>query len=233
MIKAYKLNLKANQSKIDTILKLAKEYRKTAYIVLNIQLNQLYKIGKFNKNFKLNILNTKLSARYLQTLQYQIVAMLDSYLSNRQNDFITIIRNSNIDEDTKIKLLYINKYKKWFFTEVKMKDELIDKDILKLSRIIIKKTFKKNRLPNTKYIQLQLDNKVAVIKTKKEDGAKSFDYWIKLSTLTKGKPIYLPLQSNSYFENINGKLKNFCQINIDKFNNVSVTLLKDVQKKRI
>ena len=68
--------------------------------------------------------------------------MLDSYLSNRQNDFIEIVKNSNIDEDTKIKLLYINKYKKWFFNEVKMKDESIDKEILKLSRKIIKKTFK-------------------------------------------------------------------------------------------
>ena len=126
MIKAYKLNLKANQTKIDTILEVAKEYRKTADIVLDIQLNQLYKTGKLNKNFKLNIKDTKLSARYLQTLQYQIVSMLDSYLSNRQNDFIEIVKNSNIDEDTKIKLLYINKYKKWFFNEVKMKDKLID-----------------------------------------------------------------------------------------------------------
>jgi len=231
VIRAYKLNLKANQTKIDTILEVAKEYRKTAKIVLNIQLNQLYKTGKLNKNFKLNIKETKLSARYLQTLEYQIVSMLDSYLSNRQNDFIEIVRDSNIDEDTKIKLLYINKYKKWFFNEVKIKDKLIDKEILKLSRKIIKRLFKSNHFPNTKYIQLQLDSKVATIETKKEDGATSFDYWIKLSTLTKGKPIYLPLQSNPYFESIKGRLKNFCQINIDRFSNITITLLKDVQKR--
>jgi len=231
MIRAYRLNLKANQTKIDTILKVTKEYRKTAKIVLDIQLNQLYKTGKLNKNFKLNIKDTKLSARYLQTLEYQIVSMLDSYLANRQNDFIEIVRNSNIDEDIKIKLLYINKYKKWFFNEVKMKDELIDKEILKLSRKIIKRSFKLNHFPNTKYIQLQLDSKVANLRAKKEDGATSFDYWIKLSTLTKGKPIYLPLQSNPYFESIKGKLKNFCQINIDRFSNITITLLKDVQKR--
>ena len=33
MIRAYKLQLKANQKKIDTILKIAKEYRKTAKVV--------------------------------------------------------------------------------------------------------------------------------------------------------------------------------------------------------
>jgi len=37
--------------------------------------------------------------------------------------------------------------------------------------------------------------------------SKTFDYWIKLSTLEKGKPIYLPIKSNNYFENIKGKLK--------------------------
>ncbi len=91
MIRAYKLDLKANQKKINTILEVAKEYRK------RVQLNQLYKSGKFNKNFKLN------------------------------------------------------------------------------------------HFPNTKYIQLQLDNRVAKIETKKENGAKNFDYWIKL--LTKRKNI--------------------------------------------
>ena len=230
MVRAYKLQLKANQKKIDTILEITKEYRKTAKVVLNIQLNQLYKTGRFNKNLKLNI-KSKLSARYLQTLQYQIVSMLNSYLSNRQNDFIDIVRNSNIDENTKIKLFYINKYKKWFFNEVKIKDELIDKEILKLARSIIKRTFKLNRFPNTKNIQLQLDSKVAIVEDKKENKAILFDYWIKLSTLIKGKPIYLPLKSNDYFESIKGKLKNFCQINIDKSNNIAITLLKDVEKR--
>ncbi len=231
MIRAYKLDLKANQKKINSILEVVKEYRKSANLVLKIQLNLLYKAGKFNKNLKLNIKNSKLSARYLQTLQYQVVSMLDSYLSNRQNDFIEIIRNSNLKEDTKIKLLYINKYKKWFFDKVKMKNKLINKDTLKLSRKIIKRTFKLNHFPNTKYIQLQLDNKVAKIETKKENGAKNFDYWIKLSTLEKGKPINLPLKSNPYFENIKGNLKKFCQITIDKFNIIGITLLKDVKKR--
>ncbi len=231
MIRAYKLDLKANQKKINTILEVAKEYRKTAEIVLNIQLNQLYKTAKFNKNFKLNIENTKLSARYLQTLQYQIVSILESYLSNRENDFKDMVVNSNLDEEIKVKLLYINKYKKWFFDKVKMRGILIDKEILNLSRKIIKRTFKLNHFPNTKYIQLQLDNKVAKIETKKENGAKNFDYWIKLSTLNKGKPVYLPLESNPYFESIKGRLKNFCQITIDKSNIIGITLLKDVEKK--
>ena len=50
----------------------------------------------------------------------------------------------------------------------------------------------------------------------------SYDYWIKLSSLEKGKKIYIPLTTNSYFEGIDGKVKNFVQINfgqdIEKIN---------------
>ena len=86
MIKSYKLELKANKEKLEKVKEVLKEYRKTAKVVLNTQLSLLYKNSKLNKNHKLQI-DTKLSARYLQTLQYHIVGMLDSYLSNRQNDF--------------------------------------------------------------------------------------------------------------------------------------------------
>ena len=112
-----------------------------------------------------------------------------------------------------------------------MRGEPIDKEILKLSRKIIKRAIAKNRLPNTKNIQLHLDGKVAIVETKKENGAEAFDYWIKLSTLNRGNPVYLPLRSNPYFESVEGKLKNFCQINVDRFGSVSIALLKEIRKK--
>ena len=228
MIRTYKLKLEANKEKLLMIRELAKEYRRVAKSVLNTQLYLFFKEGKVNKNHKFST-DTKLSARYLQTLQYQVVSMLDSYTSNRQNDFKDIVSHSSLDNKTKMKLFYINKYKKWFNKEVSLKGEPIEQEILKLSRAIIKQTFKKNRLPNVKYIHLNLDSKVAKIEVKKENEAKEFDYWIKLSTLEKGKPVYLPVKSNEYFENIKGKLKNFCQIIVkDK---IEVGLMKEVGKR--
>jgi len=225
MIKTYKLEQQANITKLNKIRELAKAYRKTAKRVLNIQLYLLFKEGKVNKNHKLNI-PSKLSARYLQTLQYQVVSMIDSYTSNRKNDFIEIVNKSTLDKETKIKLFYINKHKKWFLNEIKMKGNFIDIETIKLSRTIIKQTFKNNRFPNVKNIHLQLDTKVALVK--KEDKT-TFDYWIKLSTLDKGKRISIPLKTNHYFEGIDGKLKNFCQIIVkDK---IEVALMKDVSKR--
>ena len=69
---------------------------------------------------------------------------------------------------------------------------------------------------------------MAKIETKKESEAVEYDYWIKLSTLEKGNPIYLPIKSNNYFENIEGKIKNFVQIIVDK---EEVVFMKEVEKR--
>ena len=84
--------------------------------------------------------------------------------------------------------------------EITLKNKVIKQETIKLSRAIIKHTFKKNRFPNIKRINLQLDSKVAKIETKKESEAVKYDYWIKLSTLQKGNPIYLPIKSNNYYD---------------------------------
>jgi len=60
--------------KLHQIREIAKEYRKVAKSALNKQFYILFKNGKIDKNYKFKIPNTLLSARYLQTLQYQVVA---------------------------------------------------------------------------------------------------------------------------------------------------------------
>ena len=84
MIRTYKLNHSINQNKQDKILDLLKEYRKTAIKVAKIQWEEFFKNKQFNKNLNIKFIKTKLSARYLQTNQYQVVGQLDSYLANRQ-----------------------------------------------------------------------------------------------------------------------------------------------------
>lgn len=258
MIRTYKLNHSINQNKQDKILDLLKEYRKTAIKIAKIQWKEFFKNKQFNKNLDIKFIKTKLSARYLQTNQYQVVGQLDSYLANRQNDFTDYLKNTKLDENRKIKLLFINKYKKWYCNDIKMKKEKIDIETIKIARKIIKNIFKNNKKPNLKYCNLALDEKVIkiskngikeIIKTKKvinldkkknkqfisktykiKNNIKetSFDYWLKLSTLEK--PILLPIKSNNYFENIDGNIKNFIQMNY-KDDKIDICLIKDIDKK--
>ena len=286
MLRTYKLKHSINQEKQKKILAILKEYRNTSVEISNRQWIHFYKNGKFNRDLKIDTIKSKLSKRYKQTAQYQVVSGLESYLGNRQNEFKDYLKNSNFDSDTKTKLYYINRYKKWFHSSIKMQGEEIDQDIIKLSRRIIKNIFKKNKKPNFKFCNMALDAKVMEItpngikkvhkskKVKDENGEfilnksgnpklktyieereikkSSFDYWIKLSSLEKGKKIYLPLTTNSYFEGINGEINSFIQINfqqdIDKINGnkslsslnrldysnykIDVCLIKDIKKEK-
>ena len=250
ILRTYKLKHSINIGKQKKILEILKEYRELSYNISNRQWEYFYKNGEFNKNLEIDSIETKLSKRYRQTAQYQVVGQLKSYISNRKNDFKNYLKSSNFDEDTKTKLYYINKYEKWFINSVKMKNEEIEKDILKLSRQIIKNIFKRNKKPNFKFCNMALDAKVMDItpngirKVKKTEKIKdknnefilnkngnpkvktytiqeeikksSFDYWIHLSTLEKGKKISLPITTNNYFEGIDGTIKNFIQINFQK-----------------
>ncbi|RUM71433.1 MAG: transposase [Sulfurovum sp.] len=256
MLRTYKLKHSINKGKQRKILNLLKEYRKVSDEISNRQWRYFYENGKFNRDLEVNSIKSKLSKRYRQTAQYQVVAQLESYLGNRQNEFKDYLKNSNFDKETKIKLYYINRYKKWFYQSVTMQNSEIEQNIIKLSRIIIKNIFKKNRKPNPKFCNMALDAKVMEItpngvkKVKKSEKLKdengefilnksgnpkvktytiekeieksSYDYWIKLSTLEKGKKIYLPITTNNYFEGIKGDVSNFIQINfgqdIDKIN---------------
>jgi len=232
MIRTYPVKHNENLNKRIKILELSKEYRVLAKDISSVQWIEFYKRGKFNKNLDIKELDSPLSERYKQTCQYQVVGVLKSFISNRQNEFVRIVYNSNLSEEVKIKLFYINKYSKWFCKEVKMKNELIEKEIVKLSRKIIKEVIKRHRLPELKHCNLALDDKVAKISVKGE-GANSFDYWIKLSTLDYGHPIDIPIKTNEYFESKEGILKKFCQINIDRESgSIEICLIKDIPSKK-
>jgi len=232
MIRTYPVKHYENVNKGKKILELTKEYRILAGDISRVQWKEFYKRGKFNKNLDIKELKSPLSERYKQTCQYQVVGVLKSFLSNRQKEFVRIVYHSNLSEEEKLKLFYINKYNKWFSKEVKMQGEFIEKEIIKLSRKIIKEVIKRHRLPGFKNCNLALDAKVAKITTK-GDGARAFDYWIKLSTLDTGTPIHIPVNGNEYFKSKGGTLKKFCQINIDKDTGaIQICLIKDIPSEK-
>ncbi len=59
------------------------------------------------------------------------------------------------------------------------------------------------------HINMTLDSKVALVSDKTPEQAKHFDHWVRFSTLEKRKPVYIPINSNNYYENIPGTVKKF------------------------
>jgi len=246
MIRTFPLKHSINKSKQKKIISILLEYRKLATKLASRQWKEFYRNCGFNKNLEVKSVESKLSERYKQTCQYQVVGVLDSFISNRQNDFVKIVWRSQLDGETKRYLFYINKYQKWFadcaqmpvFDEngkkIKDKTEQIPPEAIKLSRAIIKHVLKKHRRPKLKHCNMALDRKVARITPKRKDkkkNAEKFDYWISLSTLKPKHLIALPLTTNEYFEGKKGKFKYFCQINVKEDERINICLIKDVEKR--
>ncbi|MEW6064338.1 MAG: RNA-guided endonuclease TnpB family protein, partial [Bacillota bacterium] len=110
MIRTYQLKHQANKSKQTEIKAILDEYRVLASKIAVRQWYLFFTKGGFNKNADIKTISTGLSERYKQTCQYQVVGSLESFISNRKNDFVDRVCHSSLDERTKIDLLYINKH---------------------------------------------------------------------------------------------------------------------------
>ncbi len=172
------------------------------------------------KTIETYAVQTPLSARYVQTCYKQTLETYSSWLTSLEDKVRAILVGSSIVDDHFLATCYrINKLHLWHHSSVELtwhqtKDgELlvpsktykanvtlpVSSDILFFMRKLIKRARKCIRFPQLKRVKtLKLDENVAVLEVSKH--ATHFDYFLKLSTLQKGKPIYLPLKRNPYLD---------------------------------
>ena len=163
---------------------------------------------------------TSLSARYVQTCYKQTLEIHASWLAKLEDIVRSFLGNSSIIDEHFLATCYrINKLHLWYHSSVDLNwhqtkdgDLLVpskthkanvtlpvSSDILFFMRKLIKRARKCIRFPQLNRIKtLKLDEKVAVLEVSKN--ASHFDYFLKLSTLQKRKPIYLPLKRNPYLD---------------------------------
>jgi putative transposase len=229
---------KANKGKVEKVKDLRKPYRQFASDVAKVQWNNFFLTGSFNKNLApLSAIESDLSERQRQVCQYQVVGILESFTSNLVNYVREIIKGSKLDQETKTVLFYINKYKLWYKQDVTMplfvdgkrvKGEkvIVEHKVLKFSTRLFKQALSKHKRPTYDHINMALDAKVVDVSPKVPDKATEFPYWLKVSTLEKGKPVLIPLEENPYFESVEGEIKNFVFVN-EKGNGIEFCLVKD------
>ena len=179
---------------------------------------------------------TPLSARYVQTCYNQVLEIYSSWLAKLEDKVRSFLGHSSIGDDHFLATCYrINKLHLWYHSVVDLNwhqtkegDLLVpskthkanvtlpvSSDILFFMRKLIKRARKCIRFPQLKHVKtLKLDEKVAVLEVSKN--ASHFDYFLKLSTLQKGKPIYLPLKRNPYLDEClkNGERLPFVQVRL-------------------
>jgi len=231
----------ANKGKVEKLKAVLKEYRKTAQDIAKFLWKELFKNGKLLHKKKISIkhVQSKLSERYQYVCLWQVYGVLESYISNLQNEFVRIVLNSSLSREDRLILLALNRQKAWFKCdkeEIQIYDNKETKKVKvkdyhkQLAKKIFKRLLKTNKKPSFKNISLHLDSKVVTLSPKQEGKAKSFDYWLKISTLEKRKPIYVPLKKNSYAESLEGKFLNFCQV-VERSGNLEFRIVKELKKK--
>ncbi|AZU97764.1 IS607 family transposase ISCARN1 [Thermus phage YS40_Isch] len=237
IIGTYQYPSYANKGKIQKVEQVINEYRKTAKNIAKLQWTYFFKNGSFNKTLSIKHLNSKLSERYKQNCQRQVVGTLESFIENVKREFEKIVYKSRLDKKTKQVLLSINKQNKWLDNTIEKvywisKEGAVEHLVSEEEKLIAKKIFKhilsKWRKPKFNKIAMNLDSRV--VKVEENKHSKLFNKWLKLSTLEKKNPIHIPLKNNLYAENQDGKFLNFYQINIRE-NRLDIRLIKELNPK--
>jgi putative transposase len=228
ILRTYQLTHFANKDKQSQVFGVLHEYRKVCCVIAKQQWRLFFGSEKLDKMADLSYVNSIISERYKRNCAYQVDSQLQSFISNRQNDFTVLVHNSSLSKEVQIKLFQINRRKLWF----KKEDKNFSAEHLFLARKIFKRLLKTNRKPNLSRCNMLLNSNVAKITPVDKSVTIGFDYWVQFATLTARKPIMIPIKSNEYFNNIKGELKDATQFNFNG-NEFTVSFIKNIPKRKI
>ena len=206
-------------SKKAQVLELIRAWRKGAVLLAHEQWRLFFETGLFdrfyyNPNKFISVIG---NSNRIQMCCRQVVSQLQCWISNRANEFRDTVKHSTLNNDIKHMLYTINRTRAWFFRgDVVMKEtgEIIPLEIRKLARSIMRHIMSKHNRPDLSRISMPLDYRVANLKkpNKATQGGK-VGYWLKLSTMQKGKRINIPLLTYEYHEKRKGRVIDGIQIN--------------------
>ena len=213
MVRAYKLKTVANVGKLDSIAAILPAWQQGLGAVQRATIRCLR-----DGETKLGYTDTKhlpepLSQRQWKSVVNQVNANMRSWRELAKIEFRRYVTNSSLPDETKVALYRINIRAAWWNKTGAVSAKLtVSKGDLRLARQIIRQVLKRRcAFPNLSDCNTMLmDGPVARV----EVGRNTHDYWVRISTLEKGKVVHVPLQSYSYFEADPGKLSNFCQVNV-------------------
>lgn len=183
-------------------------------------------------NDPLSGVKAALGAAQAQMVQGQVMGILRSFISNRQNDFVDIIFGSTIgDTPLRRQLFTINRAAAWFDLKrpVTVEGEVVPRHVRLLARKIMSHVLSKHRKPSMRHIGMVVDKRIAELTEAR--GSTKYDMWLKLDVKASGptRRIQIPLQSHDYFRSRQGIRKKTFQINTDRHSGaIMVGVITDV-----
>lgn len=243
----------ANTIKVNAILRLLPHWQHAlhAYSTRHKQhFQQGTPIPKYAKTKARDVwFNTELSARQLKSAHTQAYKAWKSYEALLENEIRTKITRSTLSKEDKTELYRINKQHAWYTKGLHL-DWLLNEETgeLKVPNTAQRKNPQSNivHLPASPELQKLARNMIkharnqppqlnkcrtmemdGIICERQENKTSSYDQWLRVSTLEKGKPSYVPLLKAPYFETLPGKVVSMVQVTVSEEGDVRFSLIKE------
>jgi len=206
-----------NGGKEQKVFDLLRAWRRCAVLVGREQWRLFFEDGRIDKMHRSpaesDLAAVVGAANRLQMVRHQVVGILDSFLSNRQNEFSRIVECSSLPGETKHQLHFVKRWRAWFGREgLVMKDGAeIPGETRALARRIMRQVLSRHRRPDFSRINMVIDQRAASVR--EAEDATSFHLWLRLSTMERGQRIEVPLRSHAHFSDRKGVRKRTVQVN--------------------
>lgn len=116
-------------------------------------------------------------------VRHQVVGVLGSFLSNRQNEFRDMVHGSSLEPAVKHQLHFINRWRAWYALSVPltMHDGIvIPDDIRRLARSIFRAVTRQPRRPALHRLNMVVDQRMVAVSPSHK--ASYFRMWARLQT---------------------------------------------------
>ena len=152
------------------------------------------------------------AANRVQMCRWQVTGQLESWISNRANEFRDTVTRSTLDPETKHLLHVINRLGMWFsHREITMKatGEAVPTAVRSLARSIMRQIMRRHRRPDLCHISMRLDHRAACLAAPTRAAqAGRVGWWVNLSTMERGRKIAVPLLTYDHHRNRRGQVSN-------------------------
>ncbi len=195
-----------NAGKERKVRALLKAWRRAAVLQAREQWRLVFTTGRPSKRHDVSRTGyEELGTSYGQMVRWQVVGQIESWISNRSNEFRELVNASSLDPAVKHQLHFINRWQAWYDPKpLRMKDGTeIPVEMRRLARTIFRRLLNRHRKPDFSRASMVIDQRCIALAPACR--ASAHPLWARLSTLDKGRRIEVPLFTYDHFERRQGR----------------------------
>lgn len=223
VVRAYRVRCSANAGKLDAVTAILPVWRAGLGRSQSVIRRELFTTGALPRWVDAKGWAGGLSQRQWDSINQQAGASHRSWLGNCERVFRNLVTGSSLDDAVKSDLLYVNKAHAWYrpveVDPVPMSSRrTVPAEVFALARTIMRQVRERVGAPDLRRVAtMVMDGKIATVTTAHDDKVHA-DYWVRLSTLISGKPVWIPLHGTVVLDQRLSRpdavLANHCQVTV-------------------